>query len=45
VHATNLVDDDVALLAEHDAQVAFCPTTERDLADGIGRPASSPTPA
>ncbi len=36
VHATNLVGDDIAILAEHDAQVAFCPTTERDLADGIG---------
>jgi formiminoglutamate deiminase len=36
VHATHLSPDDVALLGAFDAQVAFCPTTERDLADGIG---------
>ena len=36
IHATHLVGDDIAVLAEHGAQVAFCPTTERDLADGIG---------
>ena len=34
VHATHLTDDDVALLAGTAA--CLCPTTERDLADGIG---------
>ena len=36
VHATHLVDDDVALLAGSATAVCLCPTTERDLADGIG---------
>lgn len=36
VHATHLSDDDISLLADSGATVAFCPTTERDLADGIG---------
>lgn len=36
VHATHLSDDDVALLGEGRATACFCPTTERDLADGIG---------
>jgi formiminoglutamate deiminase len=36
VHATHLADDDVALLAGAAAAVCMCPTTERDLADGIG---------
>ncbi len=36
VHATHLTDDDVALLGAGGVTVAFCPTTERDLADGIG---------
>jgi formiminoglutamate deiminase len=36
VHATHLTDDDVALLGEATATACFCPTTERDLADGIG---------
>ncbi len=36
VHATHLTDDDVALLGESRTNVCFCPTTERDLADGIG---------
>ncbi|MEO8829706.1 formimidoylglutamate deiminase [Lapillicoccus sp.] len=36
VHATHLSADDVKLLGSADAQAAFCPTTERDLADGIG---------
>jgi formiminoglutamate deiminase len=35
VHATHLTPDDVALLGERDATVCLCPTTERDLADGI----------
>jgi formiminoglutamate deiminase len=34
VHATHLTDEDVALLAP--ACVCLCPTTERDLGDGIG---------
>jgi formiminoglutamate deiminase len=36
VHATHLADDDVALLAGSATAVCLCPTTERDLADGIG---------
>lgn len=34
VHATHLTDHDVAVLGT--TGVCFCPTTERDLADGIG---------
>jgi formiminoglutamate deiminase len=34
VHATHLTDNDIALLGF--ARVCMCPTTERDLADGIG---------
>jgi formiminoglutamate deiminase len=34
VHATHLTGDDIAAL--RDTGVCFCPTTERDLADGIG---------
>lgn len=36
VHATHLTDADIALLAGHGASVCLCPTTEADLADGIG---------
>jgi formiminoglutamate deiminase len=36
VHATHLTGDDVALLATSGTGVCLCPTTERDLADGIG---------
>ncbi len=36
VHATHLTDADVRLLGESRTNVCFCPTTERDLADGIG---------
>jgi formiminoglutamate deiminase len=36
VHATHLVDADVALLGGAGATCCLCPTTERDLADGIG---------
>jgi len=36
VHATHLDDDDVALLGKAGACCCVCPTTERDLADGIG---------
>ena len=36
VHATHLTDDDVGLLGAGNTAVCMCPTTERDLADGIG---------
>ena len=36
VHATHLTDDDIALIGGAKAYAAFCPTTERDLGDGIG---------
>jgi formiminoglutamate deiminase len=36
VHATHLSDEDRALLGGNRATVCLCPTTERDLADGIG---------
>jgi formiminoglutamate deiminase len=36
VHATHLTDADFALLGEARATCCLCPTTERDLADGIG---------
>jgi formiminoglutamate deiminase len=36
VHATHLTDHDVHLLGSQRACVCMCPTTERDLADGIG---------
>src|SRR5206468_7018317 len=36
VHATHLDDGDVALLGGGRTAVCMCPTTERDLADGIG---------
>ena len=36
VHATHLTDADVSALAAAGAAVSLCPTTERDLADGIG---------
>jgi formiminoglutamate deiminase len=36
VHATHLSEADVGLLGTAGATAAFCPTTERDLADGIG---------
>lgn len=39
VHATHLTPADIGLLAESGTRVCFCPTTERDLGDGIG-PAS-----
>ena len=45
VHATHVTDDDVALLATAGSTVAMCPTTERDLGDGIGPTARSPRPA
>ncbi len=36
VHATHLTGRDVRLIGESGAYSCFCPTTERDLADGIG---------
>ena len=36
VHATHLSDLDRTELGDTDTAVCFCPTTERDLADGIG---------
>jgi cytosine/adenosine deaminase-related metal-dependent hydrolase len=36
VHATHLRDQDVAMLGRTGTTACFCPTTERDLADGIG---------
>ncbi|WP_454858956.1 formimidoylglutamate deiminase [Promicromonospora soli] len=35
VHAVHLTEDDVALLGGSGTGVCLCPTTERDLADGI----------
>jgi formiminoglutamate deiminase len=35
VHAIHLSPDDIAALGEHGAAVCACPTTERDLGDGI----------
>jgi formiminoglutamate deiminase len=37
VHGTHLTDDDIQLLGGSGTTVCFCPTTERDLADGIGQ--------
>ena len=36
VHATHLTDADVAIYGAAKATACLCPTTERDLADGIG---------
>lgn len=36
IHATHLTAHDVALLGAAGSSVCLCPTTERDLADGIG---------
>ena len=44
MHATHLTDDDIGLLGEARAYVCFCPTTERDLGDGIGPAARCTTP-
>lgn len=35
VHATHLCDDDIVRLSASKTRVCLCPTTERDLADGI----------
>ncbi len=37
VHATHLDDGDVTLLGGSGSCACVCPTTERDLADGVGR--------
>lgn len=36
VHATHLTQNDIDLLGQRSCTVCFCPTTERDLADGVG---------
>ncbi|AVZ73428.1 formimidoylglutamate deiminase [Streptomyces lunaelactis] len=36
VHNTHLTDEDIALLGGASTGTCMCPTTERDLADGIG---------
>jgi formiminoglutamate deiminase len=36
VHATQATDDDIRLLGGDGSTCCLCPTTERDLADGIG---------
>ena len=36
VHATHLTPTDIAALGQTETVACFCPTTERDLADGIG---------
>lgn len=36
VHATHVSDPDIAVLGRAGVSVCICPTTERDLADGIG---------
>ena len=36
VHATHLTEADVRLLGDAGTSACFCPTTERDLGDGIG---------
>ncbi|GIH90173.1 formimidoylglutamate deiminase [Planobispora siamensis] len=36
VHATHVSEVDIALLGQSRTHVCMCPTTERDLADGIG---------
>lgn len=36
IHATHMSDTDINLLRLYQSGVCMCPTTERDLADGIG---------
>ncbi|MGW2031195.1 MULTISPECIES: formimidoylglutamate deiminase [Streptomyces] len=36
VHNTHVTDEDIALLGDSGTGTCMCPTTERDLADGIG---------
>jgi formimidoylglutamate deiminase len=35
IHATHITDDEIALLADAGATIGACPTTERNLGDGI----------
>jgi formiminoglutamate deiminase len=37
VHATHLTDQDISVLGRSGTSISLCPTTERDLADGIGQ--------
>ena len=36
VHATHLGSDDIRVLGDTGTSISMCPTTERDLADGVG---------
>jgi formiminoglutamate deiminase len=36
IHATHLTDGDIRLLGRTGTHACFCPTTERDLGDGVG---------
>ncbi|HVU73648.1 MAG TPA: formimidoylglutamate deiminase [Mycobacteriales bacterium] len=36
VHATHLTGDDIARLGQSSTTICLCPTTERDLGDGVG---------
>jgi formiminoglutamate deiminase len=36
IHATHLTDGDIGRLGGSKTSVCFCPTTERDLGDGVG---------
>lgn len=36
VHATHVTSEDISILGTTGTGVCYCPTTERDLADGIG---------
>ena len=45
VHATHLTEHDIELLGGTGTGACICPTTERDLADGIGPAAPCTTPA
>jgi formimidoylglutamate deiminase len=35
IHATHITDDEIAMLADTGATIGACPTTERNLGDGI----------
>jgi formiminoglutamate deiminase len=36
IHCTHVTSDDIGLLGSSQTTACFCPTTERDLADGVG---------
>lgn len=36
VHGTHLSAEDIAVIGDSGTQICFCPTTERELGDGIG---------